>query len=270
MTGHHDRQRVGRAGGADRADRPGAARQLRDSGVAGGVPVADLGQVSSARYAGTPPRAAGPAAGRSWRRCPAKYSSSSRAAASRRPGALQDPRADPLRQDLQDRVVVLAGVGDADQPSARSRRAAAGRPGCRSSGRPHPGSPSRCAAAASRSCSRLSSRRGAGKARTSSGVRSSMVIGRSYHPCRRTTRRSLAMPSAAARRAASAAPAEDGGDVAVRQPGQVVVGDGLLLAGRQLGQGVGEIAVQVARGGVGGRRCPGRPRPGSRGGRPPV
>ena len=46
MTGHHDRQRIGRAGGADRAERPGVPRQLRDGGVGRGVPVADLGQVA--------------------------------------------------------------------------------------------------------------------------------------------------------------------------------------------------------------------------------
>src|SRR5262249_19984520 len=42
------------------------------------------------------------------------------------------------------------------------------------------------------------------------------------------------------------AAADDGGDVGVGQPGQVVIGDGLFLFGGQPGDGPGEIAVEPA------------------------
>ena len=75
-----------------------------------------LGQPARARYGGTRPTAASPAAGRRRAGVPAKYSSSSRAAGSSRAGACEDPGADPVGQGLQDRVVVLAGVRHPDQP----------------------------------------------------------------------------------------------------------------------------------------------------------
>ncbi len=44
------------------------------------------------------------------------------------------------------------------------------------------------------------------------------------------------------------AAAEDGGDFGVGQPGQVVIGDGLLLLGGQPGQGLREIVVEIQAG----------------------
>src|SRR5580692_12794748 len=44
MAGHHDRDRVRRAGAADGADRLRIPGQMSDSGVTGGMAVADLRQ----------------------------------------------------------------------------------------------------------------------------------------------------------------------------------------------------------------------------------
>jgi tetratricopeptide (TPR) repeat protein len=111
---HHDRQRVGRAGAADGADRLRIPGQLSNGGVAGGMAIADLRQVTED---GAPEPGRQP---------PVQRQVESVAAARevllelprgqvQAGRGMKDARADLVRESLEDSVVVLAGVGDADQ-----------------------------------------------------------------------------------------------------------------------------------------------------------
>src|SRR5580704_6251505 len=117
--------------------------------------------------------------------------------------------------------------------------------------------PSRSAAAASRSCSRRRSPGAPSKARVRSRARSSAFIRLSFRFSGArigTPEGGDAVGCGAADRVGAAA--DDVGDIGIRQPGQVVVGDGLFLLGRQSRDGIGEVAVKAGDGtiyGVGGR-----------------
>src|SRR5215472_8582500 len=108
--------------------------------------------------------------------------------------------------------------------------------------------PSCCAAAASRARSRPRSPGAPGKARVSSPLSSfpftGLLLSFSFRWRRvAAPERGDAIGGGAAGRVRAAA--DDGGDVGVGQPGQVVVGDGLLLLGGQPGDGPGEVAVEA-------------------------
>ena len=244
---HHHRQRVGRAGradGADRAGLPAAPRPPRSSRSgrsrcrAGG----------SARSAGSP-RDSRKSSGRSnRRRAPAKYSSSSRATGSSRRRRVQDPRADPLGQGGQHLVVVLGVVGHPDQALVgRGQQQRADRGVERAVGHVEQAARRRRGRPAGRAARRSSASVTLGQRGQQAGRLGSwfMVIGllplRPSQPRRSCAAR--AMPSAAARRAASVRAADDGGDLGVGQSGQVVVGDRLPLLARAARPGRPEVEV---------------------------
>src|SRR5262249_28609629 len=119
--------------------------------------------------------------------------------------------------------------------------------------------PSCCAAAASRARSRPRSPGAPGKARVSSPLRSFPFTGLLLAFLFRRRRmaapeRGDAIGGGAAGRIRAAA--DDGGDVGVGQPGQVVVGDGLFLFGGQPGDGPSEIAVEAIARTIRGRAPP--------------
>ena len=245
MAGHHDRQRVGRARGADGADRLRVGRRDRRPRRSWRCARSRSRAGGSARCGGTRPTAASPAAGRS---CAAARRSTRRVpvrAASSRAGASQDPRADPVGQRLQDGVVVFAGVGDPDQAElGRGEQQRADR-GCRRCGRRRRGCRRRSAAAASRSCSR---RRSSGVPAEGPGQVAGQVI-RVHRALLSLRRRPVGAPEGGdavggGTAGGVGAAAEDGGDLGVGQPGQVVVGDGLPLLGRQAGERLGEVVVR--------------------------
>ena len=92
----------------------GLPASSRDRGVAGGVSVFDEGQVRAAPCCES--RATGASPARCRRCCDAGEVLVELACGLLEPGGRsKDARADPVGQCLQDSVVVLAGVGDANQ-----------------------------------------------------------------------------------------------------------------------------------------------------------
>ena len=116
----HDGQRIGRTCRSHRSDGPEVAGQPCHCGVTGGVSVADLeqavqhGAAEACRQAPVQRHVKNRVAGRRSTHSPLGR---------RRPVGryVEDAGADAIGQGLQDRVMVLAGVRDTDQPSLGRR-----------------------------------------------------------------------------------------------------------------------------------------------------
>ena len=196
VTGHDHRNRVGGAGGADRADRSRVPGGGRDLGVALGPAVVDVSQVPEhvAPVAGGQPEVQGQVEGPSPPGEVLLELSRCRIEPRR---AAQDPRADPVGE-----TPPAPGRAPSDAKAMRTTPLGWRRPGVSRAGSPPCGRPGPAAR-------RGRPRRRAGARSCSRSAVSSAVIGRvmamSFRGGDRSAR-SFLIPSAAARRTASAVP----------------------------------------------------------------